>query len=87
MELALSFVSLWGLLALVVWGLFSRWYDENLAQCVGLVCILVWALAELHTLHRFRWVSVSDNLLHVGLFIFALGTASRAAYYARKARP
>ncbi len=84
MNTLIGFVCLLTLLGLCLAGLFSRQYDDNLAHCVGMVVIGLWALAQLLRLWRTQVMPPDDLWLCVGLVCFGTGTAVRTWLYNRK---
>lgn len=78
-----------GTLALCVAGVFSEHYRDNWAQFVGLWSIILADSMRLCTLveriyvHGDLRMSWSQITLHVGLLLFALGTAAKVHTHAR----
>ncbi len=67
---------------LSLWGLVSRHYKDNWLQALGLVCLVLWAFGRASVLGgrvmAGDWhISFYQLLSHVGLLLFALGTAHK----------
>lgn len=72
------------LITLCLLGLFSRQYEDNLAQCVGLAMIVLWAVAQGLRLFRTQVMTTDDFWLCAALISFGAGTAVRTWLYKRK---
>jgi hypothetical protein len=77
-------VILFVLITLCCIGLYHSYYDDNLAQCVGIVMVLLWAIATLGKTVSLHYAATSDTFLVTGLVIFASGVAVRTYLYKRK---
>lgn len=72
------------IMALCLLGLLHRLYDDNLAHCIGLVMIGLWAFAQFLRVMRTGGMAHDDIWLCVGLIFFGVGTAVRTWLYRRK---
>lgn len=96
-DILVSIVCLAVVAAACVLGIYSRHYREDWAQYVGLVLVLLWSVGRGSDL-TMRWLdwmggalvprpdmSTQQLLGHVGLALFAIGTARKVWRHARAA--
>jgi hypothetical protein len=86
MSLLIGSTALVIIMAFCVTGLLHRLYDDNLAQCIGLIMVSLWALAQLLRAVRADHMAVDDVWLCIALVCFGTGTAVRTWLYRRKGR-
>jgi hypothetical protein len=79
-------ILLTALVALCLLGLLHPQYNDNIGHCVGMVVVLLWAVAQLLRLHSLRYMPTDDVFVAFGLFSFGAGTAVRTWLYKRKKR-
>lgn len=61
--------------ALCTWGVFSGAYDDTLLQRVGMSCLALWCWARLPIKLETLETEPVHLVLHVGLAVYAVGTA------------
>lgn len=70
-----SVVALCIVMALCVLGTFGRWYSDNLAQRIGMAMLFIGCWPKVEELMFFRPENGGVWVAHVGLAVFAMGTA------------
>lgn len=83
MELWLSLTCLVIVMAINIVGLYNSNFKDNLPQCVGMVAIVLWAMAESALLYRSGACS-TNTLLYVALTLYCVGTAVKVMYHVRR---
>ncbi|HJY06549.1 MAG TPA: hypothetical protein VJ323_09535 [Bryobacteraceae bacterium] len=70
----LAIISLVIIAAVCFLGTFSRKYDDNLAQRIGMALLCISAISRVRYLWLMEYVDFEWLLLYVGTAVFALGT-------------
>lgn len=76
-----SFVLLMAVLILAGLGMFAPRYDDNLFQRLGLFALILGCASEMALLMESQYVHPRDLIMHVGVFLFAVGTAAKVVYF------
>jgi len=84
MNMIFALLLLLGVLTLCVLGLLHPKYNDNLGHCVGMVIVILWAIAQVLRLAALKYMPPDDLWIGVGIFSFGMGTAVRTWLYKRK---
>lgn len=84
MELWLSLTCMVIVMTINLVGLYNSNFKDNLPQCVGMVAIVMWTMAEIASLYRSGACS-TNTLLYVALTLYCVGTAVKVVHHVRRA--
>ena len=77
MDWFMSCVFLTILGAACVLGVFSKRYDDNLAQRIGMAGVALWCFARIPLIYERGYTEPANLLLHAALAVMACGTVYR----------
>lgn len=82
----ISFVMLFVVFCLAGMAMYAPTYHDNLGQRAGLFALVLGCASEMTALSAFMYVHPRDMLMHLGVFLFAIGTAAKVIYFCRRHR-
>lgn len=84
MNMIFALLLLLGVITLCTLGLLHPQYNDNLGHCIGMVIVILWALAQVVRLASLKYMPADDIWICAGVFSFGVGTAVRTWLYKRK---
>jgi hypothetical protein len=66
---------------LMLVGLFSPRFQDNVLQCFGMAVLTVWSMDQASQVFVTRHVSVMQGFVAVGLLLYGSGVATKVYHY------
>lgn len=67
-------------------GLFSRAYQDNLSQCLGMVLLGIWCASALDRVIDRGFVRAESLMLYIGMACYAAGTVVKVIRHRKDGR-